>query len=190
MVGGRTVKEFDGQSVSRTHARSKQALTPCFVKRLKEPGRYCDGLGFWLQVSERHGRKEGLAVPIQASGSGPSDGPWRAPYSLARGSERASKDGASDSARRRRPIEVKRKKRDEAEPRLPSRYCSRMLPSASSSCTKAPGRTRKHREQWKSTLKTRLPDTRERVRSRRSTARSSPRRWSRYGLKSQRPPGG
>ena len=32
--------------------REANKLSPLEVKRLKTPGRYCDGLGLWLQVAE------------------------------------------------------------------------------------------------------------------------------------------
>jgi hypothetical protein len=53
--------------------REANKLSPLTVKRLKEPGVYCDGLGLWLQVSQfgtkawifrytRHGRRRHMGL--------------------------------------------------------------------------------------------------------------------------------
>src|SRR4051794_16102524 len=95
--------------------REANKLSPLEVKRLKTPGRYCDGLGLWLQVTEagdgvtkawlfrytRHGRARQMGLGALHT------------ISLAEARERARQarqlllDGED-------PIEVKRKKRDES----------------------------------------------------------------------------
>ena len=93
--------------------REANKLSAVKVAKLKTPGRYCDGLGLWLQVSQfgtkawlfrytRHGRARQMGL-----------GPLHT-VSLAEARDRARLarqvllDGDD-------PIEIKRKKRDEAQ---------------------------------------------------------------------------
>jgi integrase len=137
--------------------REANKLSPLAVKRLKEPGRYCDGLGLWLQVTEstsgngvtkawlfryqRHGRPRQMGLGALHT------------VSLAEARERARQarqillDGDD-------PIEIKRKKRDEARSETAERISFRDAAERFLDLHKAEWRNKKHRQQWENTLKT------------------------------------
>ena len=134
--------------------REANKLSPLAVKRLKTPGRYCDGLGLWLQVTEaangvtkawlfrytRHGRARQM-------GLGPSH-----TVSLAEARERARQarqvllDGDD-------PLEIKRKKRDEARTETAERILFRDAAERFLDLYESTWKNAKHKDQWKSTLK-------------------------------------
>ena len=121
--------------------RQANKLSPLKVKRLKEPGVYCDGLGLWLSVSQwgtkawifrytRHGRRRHMGLGALHT------------VSLAEARERARRarqillDGDD-------PLEIARKKRDETKAETAERILFlRMLPNASSISTRTHGRMR------------------------------------------------
>ena len=120
--------------------REANKLSAAKVSKLKTPGRYCVGLGLWLQVSQagtkawlfrymRHGRARQMSLGALHT------------VSLAEARIRARQarqiilDGDD-------PIEMKRKKRDEARSDFSGQIFSRMPRSGSSICTRMAGGTR------------------------------------------------
>ena len=134
--------------------REANKLSPLAVKRLKMPGRYCDGLGLWLQVTAaangvtkawlfrytRHGRARQMGLGALHT------------VSLAEARERARQarqvllDGED-------PLEIKRKKRDEARTETAERILFRDAAERFLDLHESTWKNAKHREQWKSTLK-------------------------------------
>jgi integrase len=132
--------------------REANKLSAVKVSRLKTPGRYCDGLGLWLQVSQfgtkawlfrytRHGRARQMGL-----------GPLHT-VSLAEARERARQarqillDGDD-------PIEIKRLKRDAARSDTAERILFKDAAERFLDLHESTWKNGKHREQWKSTLKT------------------------------------
>ena len=132
--------------------REANKLSAVKVSRLKTPGRYCDGLGLWLQVSQfgtkawlfrytRHGRARQMGL-----------GPLHT-VSLAEARERARQarqvllDGND-------PIEIKRLKRDAARSDTAERILFKDAAERFLDLHESTWKNGKHREQWKSTLKT------------------------------------
>ena len=132
--------------------REAHKLSAVKVARLKQAGRYCDGLGLWLQVSQfgtkawlfrytRHGRARQMGL-----------GPLHT-VSLAEARERARQarqtllDGDD-------PIEIKRKKRDDARAETAERILFKDAAQRFLDLHEASWKNGKHKEQWKSTLKT------------------------------------
>jgi integrase len=137
--------------------REANKLSPLAVKRLKEPGRYCDGLGLWLQVTEgangdgvtkawlfrymRHGRARQMGLGALHT------------VSLAEARERARQarqillDGDD-------PLEIKRKKRDEARSETAERILFKDAAERFLGLHESTWKNAKHKEQWHSTLKT------------------------------------
>ena len=131
--------------------RQANKLSPVKVTKLKTPGRYCDGLGLWLQVSQfgtkawlfrytRHGRPRQMGLGALHT------------VSLAEARERARiarqvlLDGDD-------PIEIKRKKRDEARAETADRILFKDAAQRFLDLHEATWKNAKHRDQWKSTLK-------------------------------------
>jgi Arm DNA-binding domain len=132
--------------------REANKLSAVKVARLKTPGRYCDGLGLWLQVSQfgtkawllrytRHGRARQMGL-----------GPLHT-VSLSEARERARRarqtllDGDD-------PLEIKRTKRDEARAETAERILFKSAAQRFLDLHEATWKNAKHREQWKSTLST------------------------------------
>ena len=132
--------------------REANKLSAVKVTRLKEPGRYCDGLGLWLQVSQfgtkawlfrytRHGRARQMGLGALHT------------VSLAEARERARQarqillDGDD-------PLEVKRKKRDDAKAETAERILFKDAAKRFLNVHETLWKNGKHREQWKSTLAT------------------------------------
>jgi integrase len=133
-------------------AREANKLSAVKVNKLKAPGRYCDGLGLWLQVSEtgtkawlfrytRHGQAHQMGL-----------GPLHT-VSLAEARERARQarqillDGED-------PLEIKRNKRDEARAGTAERILFEDAAERFVDLHESTWRNAKHRKQWRSTLKT------------------------------------
>ena len=135
--------------------REANKLSPLEVKRLKTPGRYCDGLGLWLQVTEggdgvtkawlfrytRHGRARQMGLGALHT------------VSLAEARERARQarqillDGDD-------PIELKRKKRDDARTETAERILFKDAAERFLDLHESTWKNAKHKEQWRNTLKT------------------------------------
>ena len=135
--------------------REANKLSAVKVNRLKTPGRYCDGLGLWLQVTEaaggvtkawlfryqRHGRARQMGLGALHT------------VTLAEARERARQarqillDGDD-------PIELKRKKRDEARTETAERILFKDAAERFLDLHESTWKNAKHKEQWKSTLKT------------------------------------
>lgn len=137
--------------------REANKLSAVKVNRLKTPGRYCDGLGLWLQVTEtangegvtkawlfryqRHGRARQMGLGALHT------------VSLAEARERARTarkillDGDD-------PIEVKRKKRDDARAETAERILFKDAAERFLDLHESTWKNAKHKEQWKSTLRT------------------------------------
>jgi integrase len=133
-------------------AREANKLSSTKVAKLKAPGRYCDGLGLWLQVSEtgckawlfrymRHGRARQMGL-----GALPT-------VSLAEARVRARQarqillDGVD-------PIELKRKQRDEARSDVAGRILFKDAAQRFIDLHQSAWKNGKHRQQWQNTLKT------------------------------------
>ena len=131
--------------------RQANKLSAVKVTRLKTPGRYCDGLGLWLQVSEagtkawlfrytRHGRARQMGLGALHT------------VSLAEARERARQarqlllDGED-------PIEVRRQQRDEAKGESAERMLFKDAAQRFIDLHADGWRNEKHRAQWKSTLR-------------------------------------
>ena len=134
--------------------REANKLSPLAVKRLKTPGRYCDGFGLWLQVTAaangvtkawlfrytRHGRARQMGLGALHT------------VSLAEARERARQarqvllDGED-------PLEIKGKKRDEARTETAERILFRDAADRFLDLHESTWKNAKHKEQWKSTLK-------------------------------------
>lgn len=131
--------------------RQANKLTAVKVAKLKTPGRYCDGLGLWLQVAEggskawlfrytRHGRARQMGLGALHT------------VSLAEARERARAarqillDGDD-------PIELKRKKRDEERNASAERMLFKDATERFLELHLAEWKNEKHRAQWQSTLK-------------------------------------
>ena len=131
--------------------RQANKLSAVKVTRLKTPGRYCDGLGLWLQVSEagtkawlfrytRHGRARQMGLGAIHT------------VSLAEARERARQarqlllDGED-------PIEVRRQQRDEAKGESAERMLFKDAAQRFIDLHADGWRNEKHRAQWKSTLR-------------------------------------
>ena len=135
--------------------REANKLSPLEVKRLKTPGRYCDGLGLWLQVTEasdgvtkawlfrytRHGRARQMGLGALHT------------VSLAEARERARQarqillDGDD-------PIELKRKKRDDARTETAEQILFKDAAERFLDLHAPTWKNAKHKEQWGNTLKT------------------------------------
>src|SRR5262245_30981223 len=132
--------------------REANKLSAVKVAKLKEPGRYCDGLGLWLQVSQfgtkawlfrymRHGRAHQMGLGALHT------------VSLAEARERARHarqillDGDD-------PLEIKRKRRDEARMETAERILFKDATERFIDLHEPTWKNGKHREQWSSTLKT------------------------------------
>ena len=132
--------------------REANKLSAVKVAKLKTPGRYCDGLGLWLQVSQfgtkawlfrytRHGRARQMGLGAFHT------------VSLAEARERARiarqvlLDGDD-------PIEIKRRKRDEARTETAERILFKDAAQRFLDLHEATWKNAKHRDQWGSTLKT------------------------------------
>ncbi len=132
--------------------REANKLSAVKVARLKTPGIYCDGLGLWLQVSQfgtkawifrytRHGRRRHMGLGALHT------------VSLAEARERARQarqillDGDD-------PLEVNRKKRDEARTETAERILFKDAANRFLDLHETLWKNGKHKDQWKSTLKT------------------------------------
>lgn len=133
-------------------ARETNKLTTTKVASLKTPGRYNDGLGLWLQITEegskswlfrymRHGRARQMGL-----------GPLHT-VSLAEARVRARQarqvllDGED-------PIELRRKARDEARALTAETMLFKDAASRFLDVHESTWRNAKHRQQWGNTLKT------------------------------------
>ena len=131
--------------------REANKLSAAKVSTLKTPGRYCDGLGLWLQVSQagtkawlfrymRHGRAHQMGLGALHT------------VSLAEARIRARQarqiilDGND-------PIEMKRKKRDEARSDFAGQILFKDAAKRFLDLHENGWRNAKHREQWKNTLR-------------------------------------
>jgi integrase len=132
-------------------AREANKLSAVKVAKLKKPGRYCDGLGLWLQVSGtgtkawlfrymRHGRAHQMGL-----------GPLHT-VSLAEARVRARLarqiilDGDD-------PIEIKRKKRDDSRSDVSGKTPFKDAAKRFLDLHESTWKNAKHREQWKNTLR-------------------------------------
>ena len=132
-------------------ARETNKLSAVKVARLKAQGRYCDGLGLWLQVSDtgtkawlfrytRHGRARQMGVGALHT------------VSLAEARERARQarqlllDGVD-------PIEAKRATRDEAKAEATERMLFKDAVTRFLDVHQATWKNAKHRQQWANTLR-------------------------------------
>jgi hypothetical protein len=135
--------------------REANKLSAVKVAKLKEPGRYCDGLGLWLQVTgaangvtkawlfryTRHGRARQMGLGALHT------------VSLAEARERARQarqillDGDD-------PLEIKRKKRDEARTETAERILFKEAAERFLDLHEATWKNGKHKNQWRTTLKT------------------------------------
>jgi integrase len=131
--------------------RQANKLSPLTVKRLKEPGVYCDGLGLWLSVSQwgtkawifrytRHGRRRHMGLGALHT------------VSLAEARERARRarqtllDGED-------PLEIARKKRDEAKAETAERILFKDAAERFLDLYENSWKNSKHKEQWRNSLK-------------------------------------
>ena len=169
--------------------REANKLSAVKVAKLKTPGRYCDGLGLWLQVSQfgtkawlfrytRHGRQRQMGLGALHT------------VSLAEARERARQarqillDGDD-------PIEIKRKKRDEARAETAERILFKDAAERFLDLHEATWKNGKHREQWKSTLKTYAYPTLGKPSDLGDRRRANHRgAWRQYGRRSPRRRGG
>jgi hypothetical protein len=132
--------------------REANKLSAVKVAKLKTPGRYGDGLGLWLQVSQfgtkawlfrytRHGRARQMGL-----------GPLHT-VSLAEARERARQARqillAGDD-----PLEIKRKKRDEARAQTAAQILFKDAAKRFLDLHETLWKNAKHKNQWSSTLKT------------------------------------
>lgn len=135
--------------------RKANKLSAVKVNKLKTPGRYCDGLGLWLQVAEstngvtkawlfrytRHGRARQMGLGALHT------------VSLAEARERARNarqillDGDD-------PIELKRKRRDDARAATAENILFKDATQRFLDLHESSWKNAKHKEQWRSTLKT------------------------------------
>lgn len=130
--------------------RETNKLSALSLSRLK-PGRYCDGLGLWLQVSDagtkawlfrytRHGRARQMGLGALHT------------VSLSEARERARQarqlllDGVD-------PIEAKREKRDEAKAATSERMLFRDAVKRFLEVHETTWKNAKHRQQWANTLR-------------------------------------
>ena len=131
--------------------REANKLTALKVSRLKTPGRYCDGLGLWLQVSDagtkawlfrytRHGRARQMGL----------GGLHTISLAEARIRARAARQLLLDGED---PIEVKRRKRDEAKAEGSERMLFRDAVARFLEVHEHTWKNAKHRQQWANTLK-------------------------------------
>jgi integrase len=131
--------------------REANKLTPLKVKRLKTPGRYCDGLGLWLQVSQegtkawlfrymRHGRARQMGLGALHTVS----------LAEARERARAARQLVLDGED---PIEVKRRKRDEARAVESEQVLFRNAVKRFLDVHEHTWKNAKHRQQWAHTLR-------------------------------------
>jgi integrase len=134
--------------------REANKLSPLEVKRLKEPGRYCDGLGLWLQVTgtangvtkawlfryTRHGRARQMGLGALHT------------ISLAEARERA-RQARQILLNGDDPLEIKRKRRDEARTETAERILFKDAAERFLDLHEATWKNGKHKEQWRSTLK-------------------------------------
>jgi integrase len=133
-------------------ARKANKLSAIKVAKLRSPGRYCDGLGLWLQVADggtkswlfrytRHGRARQMGLGALHT------------VSLAEARERARQarqiilDGED-------PIELRRKQQDEARAGSADRMLFKDAAARFLELHNDTWRNDKHRQQWASTLKT------------------------------------
>lgn len=131
--------------------REANKLSAVKVAKLKTPGRYCDGLGLWLQVSQfgtkawlfrytRHGRARQMGLGALHT------------VSLAEARERARQarqvllDGDD-------PLEIKRKKRDEARAETADRILFKDAAQRFLDLHLSEWKNAKHRQQWQNSLK-------------------------------------
>ena len=132
-------------------AREANKLSAVKVRKLKTPGRYCDGLGLWLQVSPtgtkawlfrytRYGRERQMGLGALHT------------VSLAEARERARLarrillDGDD-------PIEIKRKKRDDARSDVAGQMLFKDAAQRFLDLHENEWKNGKHRQQWQNTLK-------------------------------------
>jgi integrase len=132
--------------------REANRLNAAKIAKLTEPGRHCDGLGLWLQISQfgtkawifrykRDGRERQMGLGALHT------------VSLAEARERARiarqivLDGDD-------PLEIKRAKRDGARADSAERIIFKDAAQRFLDLHESTWKNGKHREQWKSTLKT------------------------------------
>ena len=132
-------------------ARETNKLSATRVSSVKTPGRYCDGLGLWLQVAEGgtkswlfrytlHGRARQMGLGALHT------------VSLKEARERAKQarqiilDGED-------PIEVKHRRRDEARAQTADRMLFKDAVARFLEVHNDTWRNAKHRQQWANTLK-------------------------------------
>jgi integrase len=137
--------------------RGANKLTALEVSKLKEPGRYSDGLGLWLQVAKstdgegvtkswlfrymRHGRARQMGLgPLHTISLAEA-------RSRAKVARQALLDGED-------PIELKRKRRDEARAHSAERMLFKDAAQRFLDLHEAEWKNSKHRTQWQSTLRT------------------------------------
>ncbi|ODR94218.1 hypothetical protein AUC69_03455 [Methyloceanibacter superfactus] len=133
-------------------ARETNKLSAIKVSKLRSPGRYCDGLGLWLQVADggtkswlfrytRHGRARQMGLGALHT------------VSLAEARERARQarqiilDGED-------PIELRRKQHDEARAETADMMLFKDAVARFLELHNDTWRNDKHKQQWASTLKT------------------------------------
>lgn len=132
--------------------REANKLTAVGVAKLKTPGRYCDGLGLWLQVSQtgtkawlfrytRHGRARQMGLGSLHTVS----------LAEARARARAARQLILDG---QDPIEVKHEARDEARSETAERMLFKDAVERFLVLHENEWKNDKHRAQWRSSLKT------------------------------------
>jgi integrase len=136
--------------------REANKLSAVKVARLKQPGRYCDGLGLWLQITESttgEGVTKAWLFRYQRYGRARQMGLGALhTVSLAEARERARHarqlllDGDD-------PIEVKRKKRDEARSDEAGQILFKDAAKRFLDLHESTWKNGRHREQWKNTLR-------------------------------------
>jgi integrase len=139
--------------------RRANKLDAVTVRQLKTPGRYCDGLGLWLQVSKSTSKNGGDGVTkawlfrymrhgrARQMGLGPL---YTVSLAEARARAKAARQVLLDGDD---PIEVKRKKRDETRAESAERMLFKDAAQRFLDLHQAGWKNEKHRQQWANTLK-------------------------------------
>jgi Arm DNA-binding domain len=131
--------------------RETNKLSATKVAKLKTPGRYCDGLGLWLQVSDtgtkawlfrymRHGRAHQMGLGALHTVS----------LAEARARARQARQIILDGDD---PIEIKRQKRDKSRSDADGQILFRDAATRFLDLHESTWKNAKHREQWKNTLR-------------------------------------
>jgi integrase len=132
--------------------REANRLTALKVAKLEKPGRYGDGNGLWLQVSKQGTKAWLFRYMLNGRAREMGLGPLHTiSLAEARGRARQARQTLLDGDD---PIELKRKKRDEARSISAERMTFREAANRFIELHEANWKNEKHRDQWRSSLET------------------------------------